>query len=479
MNEPECGDRAKNLSRLSAGRLAQVACLLEATARKPGNVHRFCDFAELHYLDFLLSATAIAGPLDQAVERGVGATVLSAVKATRQVVSTNTNLGIILLLAPLAAVPSTIDLGGGVRQVLAGTTTDDARLVYEAILLACPGGIGRVDEQDVAEPPTMPLRAVMALAADRDLIARQYASGFQEVLHEVLPMIRAALFCGQSLETAIIAAFLGTLARHPDSLIVRKAGREVALSVAEKAAHVIHAGWPGAPGSPSRLQEFDAWLRSRGNQLNPGTTADLVTAALFAALRGGTIPLPRPAGPASWSVGSDAQCNSRSQQAVSTSQFKVRVTKDYLVFCSGHFITYEGDRCERLHGHNYRAAVEVEGDLDENHYVVDFIALKDMTRTITDELDHRMLLPTRNQMISLHEDGANLRVTHGDRIWSFPRDECVLLPIANTTAELLADHIAGRLRQEMAARGFKVPRVLRVEVEESFGQSAEVEWHGE
>ncbi len=138
MNDPGGKNSARSRPSLSAGGLAQVACLLEATARKPGNVHRFCDFAELHYLDFLLSATAIAGPLDQAVERGVGATVLSAVKATRQVVSTNTNLGIILLLAPLAAVPSTVDLAGGVEQVLTGTTDDDARLVYEAIRPGIP-----------------------------------------------------------------------------------------------------------------------------------------------------------------------------------------------------------------------------------------------------------------------------------------------------------------------------------------------------
>ncbi|HZW31098.1 MAG TPA: 6-pyruvoyl tetrahydropterin synthase family protein [Isosphaeraceae bacterium] len=159
-----------------------------------------------------------------------------------------------------------------------------------------------------------------------------------------------------------------------------------------------------------------------------------------------------------------------------TAHFKVRVTKDYLVFCSGHFITYHGDHCERIHGHNYRTAVEVEDDLDENHYVVDFIALKDLTRAITDELDHRMLLPTRNPHIRLHEDGPNIRVTYGDRYWSFPREECVLVPIANTTAELLADYLAGRIREAMAGRGWKLPRILRVEVEESFGQSAEVEW---
>ena len=156
--------------------------------------------------------------------------------------------------------------------------------------------------------------------------------------------------------------------------------------------------------------------------------------------------------------------------------FKVRVTKDYLVFCSGHFITFAGGQCERIHGHNYRVAVEAEDDLDDNHYVIDFIALKDMTLAITAELDHRMLLPTENPQILLSEEGANMRATYRDRYWSFPRSECVLLPVANTTAELLADYIAGRIRQSLTARRWRLPRVLRVEVEESFGQSAQVEW---
>ncbi len=158
------------------------------------------------------------------------------------------------------------------------------------------------------------------------------------------------------------------------------------------------------------------------------------------------------------------------------SRYKVRVTKDYLVFCSGHFITYMGDQCERIHGHNYRTAVEVEDELDSNHYVFDFIALKDLTRKIVDELDHRMLLPTRSDRIKLIEDGPNWRVTYEDRYWSFPKDECALVPIANTTAELLGNYIAERLLQEFASNGLPVPRVLRVEVEESFGQSAEFEW---
>ncbi len=162
---------------------------------------------------------------------------------------------------------------------------------------------------------------------------------------------------------------------------------------------------------------------------------------------------------------------------MSAARYKVRVTKDYLVFSSGHFITYLGDLCERIHGHNYRTAVEVEDDLDENHYVFDFIALKNHTRAITDELDHRMLLPTQNALIKLEEDGPNWKVVYRDRYWSFPQDECVLLPIANTTAELLANYIADRLLEAFKAQGLKAPRILRVEVEESFGQAAEVERH--
>jgi 6-pyruvoyltetrahydropterin/6-carboxytetrahydropterin synthase len=156
--------------------------------------------------------------------------------------------------------------------------------------------------------------------------------------------------------------------------------------------------------------------------------------------------------------------------------YKVRVTKDSLVFSAGHFITFADDHCERIHGHNYRTAVEVEDDLDANHYVFDFIALRDLTRAITAELDHRMLLPTRSALIRLEEEGPNWRVRYRDRSWSFPRDECVLLPVANTTAELLADYIAARLRQGLTARGFPLPRLLRVEIEENVGQSATAEW---
>src|SRR5262245_4873476 len=116
--------------------------------------------------------------------------------------------------------------------------------------------------------------------------------------------------------------------------------------------------------------------------------------------------------------------------------YVVRVSKDYLVFCSAHFITYNGDTCERLHGHNYRATAEVEGPLDDTHYVFDFIALKDLMRRITDELDHRVLLPTTSNRIRVQASEERVVARFEDREWQFPREDCVLLPIPNTTAEL-------------------------------------------
>jgi 6-pyruvoyltetrahydropterin/6-carboxytetrahydropterin synthase len=155
--------------------------------------------------------------------------------------------------------------------------------------------------------------------------------------------------------------------------------------------------------------------------------------------------------------------------------FEIHVTKDQLTFCAGHFITYSQDQCERLHGHNYRTAVDVAGSLDENYYVFDFIALKKLAQSITDRLDHRMLLPTQSRLIRVDVDNANVRVRHGDREWSFPRDDCVLLPVENTTAELLARHVGQQLLAGMSRVRFS-PDLLRVEIEESPGQSALWEW---
>lgn len=152
--------------------------------------------------------------------------------------------------------------------------------------------------------------------------------------------------------------------------------------------------------------------------------------------------------------------------------FRVRVTKDHLTFCSGHFITYEGKQCERLHGHNYRVAVEVSSPLDDNYYVFDFIALKKMTMAISDELDHRMMLAMKNPYIQVKVEGEQVGVHFESKRWSFPKEDCVLLPIENTTAELLARYIADRLKVVLKQDYRYVPSLLSVEVEESDGQSA-------
>ncbi len=274
---------------LPLGMCTQIACVWEATARKPGNVHRYYDFNDLTYLDFILSAAAVAPVLANAEGQPVGETVLAALQATRQVVTTNTNLGIVLLLTPLAVAPARGEYRDDVEATLAELTVADARHVYQAIRLANPGGLGKVDNQDLADEPTLPLRQVMALAQERDLIARQYVNGFATVWDEALPALRLALENGAPVEGAILACQLHLLAVYPDSLIARKAGVAEAEGVRRHAAAILERGWRSGVGDWQALQSFDAWLRTAQGQRNPGTTADLVTATLFLALRLGLV----------------------------------------------------------------------------------------------------------------------------------------------------------------------------------------------
>ena len=153
-------------------------------------------------------------------------------------------------------------------------------------------------------------------------------------------------------------------------------------------------------------------------------------------------------------------------------QYHVRISKDDLVFSAAHFITFQGDLCERLHGHDYRVAAEVHGPLDVNHYVIDFVALHDALEAILQELDHHVLLPTGHPRIGLTADEREVEVGFADRRWVFPRSDCALLPVANTTTELLAAHIARRLLDELETGfGTRPPRV-RIEVDEGYGQRA-------
>ena len=159
-------------------------------------------------------------------------------------------------------------------------------------------------------------------------------------------------------------------------------------------------------------------------------------------------------------------------------RYHIRITKDYLVFSAAHFITFAGNICERLHGHNYRVAAELHGPLDENHYVVDFIAVRDALKRIVDELDHHMLLPTQHPTIKVTSDGRSVEAIFEERRWVFPREDCVLLPVANTTAELLARHIGQRLLADLAGHSGYRPERLVVEVDECNGQVGICEFDG-
>lgn len=153
-------------------------------------------------------------------------------------------------------------------------------------------------------------------------------------------------------------------------------------------------------------------------------------------------------------------------------RYHVRVANDSLVFSAGHFITYGNEACERLHGHNYRVAAEVQGPLDAQQCVVDFVTLRATLRELLDELDHRMLLPAAHPLIRVTADDQEVLVVFNNRRWVFPRSDCLLLPVANTTAELLARYLGQRLLQRFKEQLTLQPEVLRIEVEESYGQSA-------
>jgi len=270
-----------------------LACLLEATAPKPGNVHRGADFEDVTYLDFATSGLVIEPALAAtAAGAPIGACVRDAVAATREAVGTNTNLGTVLLLVPIAAVPQGTSLPAGINAVLGRLGAEDAKAVYEAIRLAHPGGIGKVDEADVAGPPPEDLLHAMRLAADRDLVARQYTNGFAEVFDSVVPALAEGVQADWPLSDTIVYAHVQLMSRHPDSLIARKCGEAVAARAARHAAQVLDAGRPGVAAYHEAVSDFDFWLRADGHRRNPGTTADLVTAGLFAALRDAIISLP-------------------------------------------------------------------------------------------------------------------------------------------------------------------------------------------
>jgi triphosphoribosyl-dephospho-CoA synthase len=262
-----------------------AACEDELAALKPGNVHRFADGHRMTVADFEASALA-AAPALAATGEPVGARILAAVEATRAAVGTNTNLGIVLLCAPLAAAAEGPGrLRDRLAALLAALTIADAEAAFQAIRLAAPAGLGAVPGYDVADPATLDLRAAMAVAAPRDRIAHQYVTKFADVFSTARPLFRTALTVLRDRAAATTLLHLGLLAAIPDTHVARKHGTVAAEALRSEAAEVLRMIGRDPRPHEARLLAFDADLKRRG--INPGTTADLVVATLFAERLGG------------------------------------------------------------------------------------------------------------------------------------------------------------------------------------------------
>lgn len=276
--------------RLAPDRIAAAflaACRAELDAAKPGNVHRFGGGHGMHADTFEAAARATA-PWIARHDLGVGARILGATRASWEAVGLNANLGIVLLCAPLAAAAERYEAGGrdlraAVADVLARLDAQDAHDTFAAIALATPGGLGEAAEQDVRSPPTIGLVEAMRLAADRDLVARQYADGFREIFEIGLPALTPPDTAVQTPGTGpALAAYLAFASVFPDSHLQRKYGLEVAETVRRQMADLA--------GDLARTQDpdarlalalrLDAALKRDGR--NPGTSADLTVASLFA-----------------------------------------------------------------------------------------------------------------------------------------------------------------------------------------------------
>ena len=280
--------------RVDIAAAAQLACLLEAFAPKPGNVSPGAGFGDTSYLDFLASAAAIGRSLGSA-SHPLGETILMAVRDTRRWVDVNTNLGIVLLLAPLARaaalVPppddAPIELGQlrtSLATVLAESTLEDARAAYEAIRLASPGGLGSVDSQDVASEPTVTLATAMRLAADRDGVACEYATDFRATFEVGAVALRAARRAGLDWNDAVVETYLTLLAAYPDTHIARRAGHARAAEVTRTAGAVLDVGGVRSDAGRIAIAQLHADLSDPRNLSNPGTTADITAAAIFVTL---------------------------------------------------------------------------------------------------------------------------------------------------------------------------------------------------
>jgi triphosphoribosyl-dephospho-CoA synthase len=259
-----------------------AACILEATVPKPGNVHPGASFDDLCHDELVAAALAIAPVMERAPRVRLGTTIEAAVSASRAVTRSNANLGIVLAIAPLAAVredgPPTV---AGVTDVLARLDRDDAAATWRAIATAVPGGLGRAARFDLHDPAPDDLLAAMREAAAHDAVARLWAEAHAPLFAGPVRDLVMAVAAGMACEDAVLHAFLAQLARTPDSLIARRHGADVAATVSTRAAAVL--GTPRVD-RPAAVAAFDHDLRVP-RRINPGTTADLIAASIYTVLR--------------------------------------------------------------------------------------------------------------------------------------------------------------------------------------------------
>jgi triphosphoribosyl-dephospho-CoA synthase len=265
---------------------AQLACVLEATAPKVGNVHPGAAFEDMHFGDFLKSSAAIEPIFANSAKLSVGELVLEGVRVTRAQVGINTNLGTLLLFAPLAKAResgmSLADLRPATQNVLSSLTHADSKAIYEAIRIAKPGGLGEAARHDVHAEAPLDLIVAMRQVAATDAVAAQYANGFADLFERLVPWFDRARSTGLDLFAAIGDVQVRWLAEELDGLVVRKRGIAVATAVQSLARRVEQAESRELRCEP--LRELDVYLRSDGHGRNPGTTADLIAAMLFVKL---------------------------------------------------------------------------------------------------------------------------------------------------------------------------------------------------
>lgn len=265
--------------------LYQEACELELQAFKPGNVSIYADGHDMTVADFRLSAQTSAAALCNP-DYTLGEKIFYAVKATREAVACNTNLGIILLAAPLlqaAANPTAPTLRDSLKQILDTTTINDAEWTFKAIALAAPGGLGQAQEQDVHTAATVTLKAAMAMAGDKDRIALQYLTAYKDIFDFAMPTYYNAMNMWQAKSWSAVAVYVRLLSEFPDSHIERKYGKQHSQMIKQTMAQLSRAlATPTPELAMPLLQQIDQELKAK--RINPGTTADMTVATLLAAL---------------------------------------------------------------------------------------------------------------------------------------------------------------------------------------------------